>query len=214
MILQIGRRCCTTAAIDSRGRPDAVISLNVGGSKVFTTLRSTLAHSPVLLRAVQAAEQNAGLMKGEAVFIDRDADSFEHVLAHLRNTASEVTRPGVMTPWKARSTATVELEPLDWLALRTLFVEAQYYELPALAEEARSAKFRSPMKLLGRAGEYGSPTSIMLSLRSFLLAAGALGITWQVGSQPLDAEEGGAGPSARMLTKVGKALSALAEVFK
>ena len=113
---------------------DGITKLNVRG-KQFITLRSTVAQSPMLHKCVEAAEGNDALLQDGTVFIDRDPALLAIVLDHMRNMASEVSRPGKLRVAGVADRITVELETTSWIERRSLWTEASYYQLEALQKE-------------------------------------------------------------------------------
>lgn len=172
-------------------KADAIVKINVGG-KDFTTLRSTISLSPTLEAAVKASEANPALTQGGAVFIDRDPKVFHLVLMHLRNKKANLTWPGKLNSAGVADT-TVELEDKTWLELRNLFVEAQYYKLPSLTEQAKRTTFT-----LGvwRRFSIGSPLDAARNLKvAGAVIGGTLGLTTLMGSADDEAH-----PVWRLLT--------------
>ena len=186
------RRLCTQ--IEPLSARDGVIALNVSG-KSFSLLRSTASLSPTLQRHLAAADDNTALLKDGAVFIDRDPELFGVVLTHLRNKAGNVTRHAVH-----RQDATVELDSLDLLAIRGVWTEAMFFELPALSDEV--SHYHKSVGILRRAQAAGGTQSMASALRSAAAIAGALGLTWHVAGQEV---EGDKSSSERVLEKLAKA---------
>ena len=126
----------TVCKIERLGPTDSVTKLDVGG-KLFTTMRSTLAHSPVLMQHVAAAEANKALMtEAGGVFVDRDPEVFPLVLQHLRNVSAGISRPGRLRSLRMVDRLTVEIDSLDVLKIKELYYEAAFYGLPELEQQA------------------------------------------------------------------------------
>ena len=182
------RRLCTSCAetIERLGPADGIVSFNVSGT-AFTTLRSTARLSPTLRRHMLAAEANPALRTEDgAIFVDRDAEPFHVVLTHLRNTSCSLERPLWAAKLGVDRKQRVGLETLDPVATRVLFMEAQYYGLPDLAEQA-NAHHRSIIML--RPLHWASESLPFLPLLRILsLVAGMLGLSW-VGSQKAEGDD-------------------------
>jgi hypothetical protein len=202
----VGRRLST--AVDRLGSSDGVVALNVNG-ETFTTLRSTASLSPTLRRHLVAAEANAALLKDGAVFIDRDAETFEAVLTHLRNKAGGVSRPGAARSLGVVSELTVELDTMSPIFLRGLWTEAAYYELPELVQQVDA--HHKTIGMMRRAAS-ADVLSLFKSLQRASLVAGALGLSWHVGSQDVNdshADASGADLAVAKFAKVAKAILAV-----
>ena len=212
-----------TTAIPRLGSSDAFVKLDVGG-KVFATLRSTASISPVLRNAMAAADANPALLTAEgAVFVDRRPDAFPQVLEHLRNKADAVERPGRLLRLRLAKTITVEMEPLSWLQLRELHVEAGYYKLMELQKEAanhqlKSGSFSRVGSFLSSGANFGS--SVRIGVAGLTVLAGLLGVQQHhankkdgAGGAEAGGEDGNAG-SGESAGAVAQVVGALADVIK
>ncbi|KAG9491853.1 hypothetical protein GDO78_000383 [Eleutherodactylus coqui] len=103
--------------------PD-VITLNVGGMK-FSTLTSTLLRFPEskLVHMLDGSDQDFRIINGQ-YFVDRDGTLFNYILDYLR-------------------TAQLTL-PSDFSDYERLQREAEFYQLPSLAEQLGQDSFYRP----------------------------------------------------------------------
>ena len=198
---------------------DGIIKLNVGG-KQFITLRSTVAQSPTLYKCVEAAEGNNALLQDGTVFIDRDPALFAIVLDHMRNMASEVSRPGKLAVISQGSyRITVELETTSWIERRSLWAEASYYQLEALQKEVTLHQHTLGWyERIGGLGVLGSTVKAARAVQ-FTVAGLAVVATWFVAtkngedSQKGEGGQGGGDSDASLsdtIIKASKSLEAVA----
>ena len=100
--------------------------INVGGVD-FTTLKSTLKCSPMLAAMLSDEWTDRITRRNGVPFIDRDADVFKHILKFLRTSIPPVL-------W-TRSNG------FDLSLYAELLVEAEYFQLDALAEWIKTEQY-------------------------------------------------------------------------
>ena len=119
-----------TVGSNAKSKSSDIIGINVGG-QIFTTTRATLCSQPgSMLARMFAAEspfQEFAQDDDERIYLDRDPEAFEHVLAFLR--AGKLVRPPMMAENKVEDPKLYKLDPL---ALRVLAIEADYFGLGSL----------------------------------------------------------------------------------
>lgn len=101
-----------------------VITLNVGGLK-FSTLASTLLRFPEskFAHMMDGSDQDFRIVNGQC-FVDRDGTLFNYILDYLRT--SQLTLPS------------------DFSDLERLQREAEFYQIPSLAEQLGQESFYRP----------------------------------------------------------------------
>ncbi|CAK9066490.1 unnamed protein product [Durusdinium trenchii] len=165
---------CLPNAVDRYGTGDAVVKLSVSGTK-FLTLRSTLAHSPVLDAIVTSAIHNEELSNDGAIFIDRDPKHFPVILNHLRSKAEGRQTFKNPCKWSCKEGHSVML-PKDPSELRDLFIEAEHFGLPEL--RGRILKKRKVAHMVSLfSGSAGNPFDLAARSLSTLRNMALVGAT-------------------------------------
>jgi len=167
------------AYVERHGAGDGVVVLDVGG-KDFRTLRSTIALNPVLAAYVVRAERNSEVV-GEKVFVDRDPIYFGLILNHLRNQAEGLSHEQyalrkVIGEKSDIFKSHVQLPTKDPKALRDIFMEAQYFQIPELQGQICGANSMAQIAAFfsgAKSNPFDLAAKIIASVRNALVVLGS-----------------------------------------